>query len=108
MILLSDILDENWYEGSLYGKSGVFPANFVKVRTSQMESHIFSACSLYKMYCQLPLERCKHGHVGHLLGRGGGEVELIKVDRKRNTGLSRMNLETIVRQHLRKEQVESV
>ena len=29
--MLSDILDENWYEGVLHGKTGVFPVNFVKV-----------------------------------------------------------------------------
>ena len=31
IIMLSDILDENWYEGVLHGKTGVFPVNFVKV-----------------------------------------------------------------------------
>ncbi|XP_065059220.1 E3 ubiquitin-protein ligase SH3RF1-like [Rhopilema esculentum] len=31
LILLSDILDKNWFEGVLDGKSGVVPANFVKV-----------------------------------------------------------------------------
>ena len=32
IILLTDVLDENWYEGVLEGRKGTIPANFIQVR----------------------------------------------------------------------------
>ena len=46
--MLSDILDENWYEGVLYGKTGAFPVNFVRV------SKVYSVLGVLKclvFYC---------------------------------------------------------
>jgi len=70
IIMLSDILDENWYEGVLSGKTGVFPVNFVQV--------LVPFPSLDAVSKQEPLARAvydfDHGKEDHLLVFSKGNI----------------------------------